>query len=245
MRVRRFCTEAMAAVYAATLVENVIVQKTSPVLGLATGATPKTLYRQLIDFHRQGLSFAQVTTINLDEYVGLTKDNPNSYSAFMHRELYDQIDIDLDHAHMPDGTAVDLEQECARYDAILEAHPIDLQILGIGRNGHIGFNEPDASLRRRTHVVTLSDETRVANSRFFEDKNGVPRQAITMGLESILRAKFIILLAFGREKADAVRAALAGDISTKVPASFLQMHPNVTFVLDDAAASLIGRNATV
>ncbi|MCY0880210.1 MAG: glucosamine-6-phosphate deaminase, partial [Firmicutes bacterium] len=222
---------------------SLITREPHPVLGLATGATPVLLYRQLVAFHRQGLSFAHVTTINLDEYVGLPPDHPQSYRRFMEEHLFRHVDIPPTQTHVPNGMAADLAAECARYDALLAAHPIDLQILGIGHNGHIGFNEPEGALKTRTHVVTLTAETLRANARYFPDPGAMPRQAITMGLESILQAKAIILMAFGADKAQIVQAALSGEVSTAVPASFLQMHPNVTFVLDEAAASALDRVA--
>ncbi len=236
MKVRRFASAELATVYVAALVESLITRKLRPVLGLATGSTPILLYRQLVEFHRQGLSFRHVTTINLDEYVGLAADHPQSYRHFMDEHLFQHLDIPKDQTFVPDGMAADLDRECVRYDAILEAHPIDLQILGIGHNGHIGFNEPNLSLKARTHVIDLTDDTIRANARFFADPAAVPTRAITMGMQSILQAKAIILMAFGAEKAAIVKQALSGEVSTEVPASFLQMHPNVTFVLDNGAA---------
>lgn len=245
MKVRQFPTEDLATVYVASKVESLLDRENNPVLGLATGSTPVGLYRQLVDFHHQGLSFAHATTINLDEYVGLAPDHPQSYHRFMFDHLFSHIDIPLNHTHMPNGMAENLSAECERYDAILDTHPTDLQILGIGRNGHIGFNEPDLSLKTRTHVIDLTEDTIRANARFFTDAGHVPTRAITMGIQSILRAKTIILLAFGRDKADSVERALSGEVSTEVPASFLQMHPDVTFVLDAEAASGLrsGRSA--
>ncbi|PSR23984.1 MAG: glucosamine-6-phosphate deaminase [Sulfobacillus acidophilus] len=236
MKLRRFATQELATVYVAAMVESLITRESHPVLGLATGATPVRLYDRLVEFHQQGLSFAHVTTINLDEYVGLPATHPQSYRRFMHEHLFDRIDIPLAQTYVPDGMAINIDDECERYDAVLDTYPIDLQILGIGRNGHIGFNEPDISLKTRTHVIDLTEDTIKANARFFPDVNRVPTRAITMGIQSILQAKAIILMAFGSDKADAVRRALSGEVSTEVPASFLQMHPNVTFVLDEEAA---------
>ena len=239
MKIRRFTTQDLATVYVASLVESLITREEHPVLGLATGATPIALYRRLVDFHRQGLSFASVTTINLDEYIGLPGDHPQSYHRFMHDHLFSQIDVNSAGTHIPNGMSHNPEVECDRYDAIIAAHPIHLQILGIGRNGHIGFNEPDISLKTRTHVIELTADTIRANARFFANESEVPTRAITMGIQSILQAKEIILMAFGSDKALAVQHALSGEVSTEVPASFLQMHPNVTFVLDDEAAGLL------
>jgi len=182
-----------------------------------------------------------VTTINLDEYVGLSHDHVQSYYRFMFDHLFSHIDIPLSNTYVPNGMALSLEGECERYDAILDAHPIDLQILGIGRNGHIGFNEPDISLKTRTHVIDLTEDTIHANARFFDNPDEVPIRAITMGIQSILQAKAIVLMAFGHDKAVAVKRALSGNVSTEVPASFLQMHPNVTFVLDQEAAAELDR----
>jgi glucosamine-6-phosphate deaminase len=242
MKVRQFSSEDSAAVYVATMVESLMTRETRPVLGLATGATPVNLYQRLVDFHRQGLSFAHVTTINLDEYVGLPPEHPQSYHRFMREHLFNLIDIPLSQTYLPDGMALDMESECQRYDKILEGHPIDLQILGIGRNGHIGFNEPNISLTTRTHLVDLTVDTLQANARFFQNGAEVPTRAITMGIQSILQAKAIILMAFGWDKAEAVRRALSGQVSTEVPASLLQMHPNVTFVLDNDSAKLLEEN---
>lgn len=245
VKIRTFETAQLATVYVAAIIEALITVHEHPVLGLATGSTPVQLYRQLVEFHRQGLHFSHVTTVNLDEYVGLPTDHPQSYRRFMYDHLFSHIDISPEQTFVPNGQAVDLAAECARYDKILEAHPIDLQILGIGHNGHIGFNEPDQALQTKTHVVRLAEDTIIANTRFFSRLEDVPTQAITMGIQSILQAKSIILMAFGSDKAAAVRRALSGEVSTSVPASFLQMHPQVTFVLDAEAAvemKLLGRD---
>ncbi len=236
VKMRTFETEQLATVYVAAIIEGLISAVEHPVLGLATGSTPVQLYRQLVAFHHQGLQFSHVTTVNLDEYVGLSADHPQSYRRFMHDHFFGHIDISPNQTFVPNGQASDLAAECARYDKILEVHPIDLQILGIGHNGHIGFNEPDQALQTKTHVVRLAEDTIVANTRFFARPEDVPTEAITMGIQSILQAKSIILMAFGRDKAAAVRQALSGEVSTSMPASFLQMHPQVTFVLDAEAA---------
>lgn len=239
MPIRTFASAELATVYVAAQIESLITIKPHAVLGLATGSTPIPLYDQLVEFHRQGLSFAQVRTINLDEYVGLPANHPQSYRRFMHAHLFDAIDIFPAHTFIPDGQAPDLRSECQRYDTITATHPIDLQVLGIGRNGHIGFNEPDVSMKLLTHVTQLSPDTTAANARFLVEPEVVPKRAITMGIQSILRAQSIILMAFGEDKAEAVRKALSGEVTPSIPASFLQMHAHVTFVLDQAAASRI------
>jgi glucosamine-6-phosphate deaminase len=239
IQVRIFDNVETAAVYSAAIVEQVIRSKPKSVLGLATGSTPIALYKQLVDFHRSGLSMAGVTTINLDEYVGLAPDHPQSYSYYMHHHLFDHVDIPESQIHLLRGDAEDLEQECQRYDNIIRSHTIDLQILGIGVNGHIGFNEPDSALKANTHVVQLAPETIQANSRFFTAEETVPTQAITVGLQAILLAKQVLLLAFGKEKAKVIYEAVKGDVRTSLPASLLQVHPNVTFVLDRAAAEVL------
>ncbi len=175
MKIRRFPTEISATVYVATLIENLLTNTSNPVLGLSTGSTPVKLYRQLVEFHRQGLSFAHAVTINLDEYVGISVDHQQSYHRFMMDHLFSKIDIVSSNTFVPNGMAANLEDECKRYDAILHAHPIDMQILGIGRNGHIGFNEPDLSLKTHTHVIRLTEDTVHANRRFFERESCVPR----------------------------------------------------------------------
>ncbi|MED0679561.1 glucosamine-6-phosphate deaminase [Aneurinibacillus thermoaerophilus] len=239
MDIRIFSTAREGAIYSATVIEQIIKNRAYPVLGLATGSTPIPLYYELIRMHQWGLDFSRVTTINLDEYVGISADHPQSYRYFMKRYLFDHVNIDQSRTYIPRGDAEDLEQECQRYDQIIQLNPIDIQILGIGINGHIGFNEPDVSLKSKTHIVKLAHVTIQANARFFESPGEVPEHAITMGLQSILLSKQILLLAFGEEKAQAVVEAVYGDVRTSLPASILQLHPNVTFVLDEAAAALL------
>lgn len=236
MNIRVFDTFSGAGIYAASLLERVINSKTTPVLGLATGETVIPLYHAFLRFVKCGLDVSHVTTINLDEYIGLPPNHEQSYHRFMYDHLFSQAPIPQERMNIPDGTATDLEDECARYDQVIRNHPIDIQILGIGVNGHIGFNEPDDLLVSRTHVVNLTDETIKSNARFFEDESEVPRQAITMGVQSILQAKQIVLMAFGEQKAEIVRKALSGDISTDVPATILQLHQDVTVILDQSSA---------
>jgi glucosamine-6-phosphate deaminase len=239
MDIRIFQTRREAAVYSAAILEQIIKNRPRPVLGLATGSSPVPLYEELVKMHQRGLDFSHVTTINLDEYVGLTGRHPQSYRFFMDEHLFNHINIDLAKTHVPQGDAPDLEVECERYDRILLGNPIDVQILGIGVNGHIGFNEPDVALKSKTNIVKLADETIKANARFFKSLEEVPHKAITMGLQSILLSRQILLLAFGKEKAQAVVESVYGDVRTSLPASILQLHPNVTFVLDEDAAGLL------
>ena len=212
-----------------------------PILGLATGSTPEGLYQYLITANKnQEVSFENVTTFNLDEYVGLDANNPNSYRYFMKEKLFDQIDIDPKRTYLPNGTAADIEQECLDYEALIKkTGVIDLQILGLGVNGHIAFNEPGTSFTSRTQRTDLVEDTIEANARFFENKADVPTQAITMGIETIMESKEIILLASGKNKAEAVKQLFEGKVTEDFPASILQKHPNVTIVIDEAAASLL------
>ncbi|WP_438447630.1 glucosamine-6-phosphate deaminase [Gorillibacterium sp. sgz5001074] len=216
--------------------------RTNPraVLGLATGSTPIGIYEELVRVYRKGLiSFKSVTTFNLDEYAGLPADHPESYRSFMERHLFSHIDLPAGQSHIPDGNAPDLEAECKRYDRLLEdAKQIDLQILGVGHNGHIGFNEPDHALRSGTHIVKLRETTREANARFFPTLDAVPTHALTMGVGTILKAKTILFIARGADKAEIVHEALTGPIRTELPASLLQTHPNVVVLLDAEAGRL-------
>lgn len=209
------------------------------VLGLATGGTPIETYRELIRMHQEeGLDFSAVTTFNLDEYVGLGPDHPQSYRHFMRQHLLDHINIDPSRTHLPDGLATDLQGHAAEYEQqIVEAGGIDLQLLGIGHNGHIAFNEPGAAGDSRTRVVQLAEQTIEKNARFFASADEVPRTALTMGIGTILEAKRIVMLATGAGKAEAVRRALEDPADADHPASFLQTHANVTYVLDQGAAS--------
>jgi glucosamine-6-phosphate deaminase len=225
---------------ASETIAALIEESESPVLGLATGSTPVDTYGQLVERHRSGLSFANVTTFNLDEYVGLSNDHPQSYHAFMGDNLFDHVDLDPGRTHIPAGDAVDPDVECHQYEqAIATAGGVDLWLLGIGSNGHIAFNEPGCDADSRTRVVELASETITANSRYFDRSEDVPRQAITAGIATILSAERILLLACGASKAEPVCEALAGPISSDCPASFLQEHPDCTFLLDSEAASLL------
>lgn len=210
-------------------------------LGLATGSTPTGVYKRLIQDHEVNkTSYKQVNSFNLDEYIGISKKDPNSYHYFMCENLFDHIDIPIDQTHIPDGTAENLDEECRRYEQFIQEHGgIDLQILGIGQNGHIGFNEPGTSFSSRTHIINLAESTRKANSRFFESLEDVPTQAITMGIASIMESKEIFLLVSGAAKAEALARLVNGEVSESFPASVLKNHPNVTIFADKEASALL------
>lgn len=209
------------------------------VLGLATGSTPEGAYKYLVDWHKQGrLSFREVRSVNLDEYRGLTPDHDQSYRYFMQKNLFDHVDIRPENTRVPDGLAPDPEAHCAGYDEYIRSLGYaDLQLLGVGRNGHIGFNEPGDRFVRETHVVDLEESTIDANARFFASRNDVPKQAVSMGMGAIMGAKKVLLCASGPEKAGAVLGCVRGPISPRCPASILQLHPNVVIVVDEAAGA--------
>lgn len=236
--------EEMSSI-AANMIIEIVRSKPDAKLGLATGGTPIGLYKKLIqDYRRNGTSYEQVCTYNLDEYVGMDPEDPNSYRYFMEKNLFAYINVPQSHIHIPDGTAEDLEAECERYeDELNRGGGIDIQILGIGSNGHIGFNEPGTSFSSHTHIVKLAETTRKANARFFHSLEEVPTEAITMGIASILKAKQILLLASGINKAEVMRLLLTMDeVDENLPASALKKHPNVTILADDHALSLVRKN---
>ena len=218
--------------------KKALTEKPDATLGLATGSTPVGLYKLMIaDYEAGKISYKDMTSINLDEYVGLPVTHPESNRAFMNRNLFDHIDIKKENTHVPDGLNPDLAAAADAYTAYIAAHPVDVQILGIGSNGHIAFNEPGTPFDSHTHVVTLKEGTRKDNARFFDnDIDKVPTHAVTMGLKDIMSAKFIILLANGSGKANAVKEMIKGPVSENCPASILQTHPNVLVVTDEAAA---------
>jgi glucosamine-6-phosphate deaminase len=220
-------------------VAGLLRAKPDAVLGLATGSTPLGLYRELIRLHKQeGLDFSRVTTFNLDEYVGLGPDHPQSYHYFMHENLFKHINVNPRSVHVPSGTADDYGSYCRWYEQrIKECGGIDLQVLGIGSDGHVAFNEPGSSLRSRTRVKTLARQTIEDNARFFPRKEDVPVFAITMGVGTILESRKTVLLANGKGKAGAVAAAVEGPVTAMITASALQMHPDCTFFVDDDAAA--------
>lgn len=226
---------------AANIISAQIITKPNCVLGLATGSTPVGTYKQLVEWYNKGdLDFSEVSTVNLDEYKGLDHDNDQSYYYFMMNNLFKHVNIDLSKTHVPDGTEPDPEKACADYEKIVNKYGgADLQLLGLGHNGHIGFNEPADDFPKVTHCVDLTESTIKANARFFEKIEDVPTQAYTMGIGTIFKAKRILLIASGKDKAEIVKKAFCGPIDPRVPASILQLHPDVTIVLDEDAASLL------
>ncbi len=224
---------------AAAVIAAQIVSKPDCVLGLATGSSPVGAYQQLVKWYEQGdLSFAEVRSVNLDEYYGLSPDHDQSYRYFMQSNLFDHVDIAPENTNVPDGLAKDPTAECLRYERkAAELGYADLQLLGLGRNGHIGFNEPCDCFPVATHLVDLTESTIEANARFFASADDVPKQALTMGVGTIMKARKILIVASGADKADAVWKAFAGPITPEVPASILQLHPDVTLVADEAALS--------
>lgn len=228
---------------AARFVAELVRKKPNCVLGLATGGTPLGTYKELIRLHQEeGLDFSQVTTFNLDEYVGLGPTHPQSYRHFMQVNLFNHINVDINRTHVPDGRALDFEAFCRQYEQrIAESGGIDLQILGIGTDGHIAFNEPGSSLGSRTRLKTLASETIRDNARFFGSEEQVPRLAVTMGVGTILESRCCVLLATGAGKAAAIRDTVEGPITAQVTASALQLHREVIVIVDEAAASLLAR----
>jgi glucosamine-6-phosphate deaminase len=226
---------------AANIISAQIIMKPNCVLGLATGSSPVGTYKQLIEWYNKGdLDFSQVTSINLDEYKGLSPDNDQSYRYFMNTNLFNHVNIDKARTFVPDGLEPDSEKACSAYNHIIAREGgIDLQLLGLGNNGHIGFNEPGAAFEKETHCVNLTTSTIEANKRFFASEDDVPRQAYTMGIKSIMQAKKILLIVSGASKAAILKEVLYGPITPAVPASILQLHNDVTIVADAAALSEI------
>ncbi len=224
---------------AANIISAQVIMKPDCVLGLATGSTPIGTYEQLIRWYKKGdLDFSETHSINLDEYRGLQPENEQSYRYFMNTHLFDHINIDKKNTYVPDGTQPDAEKACRDYDEIIRVHGgIDLQILGMGHNGHIGFNEPGSAFGKETHCVKLSESTISANARFFDSVDDVPKEAYTMGIKSIMQAKKIVVIVSGDSKKDIVKKAFLGPITPEVPASVLQLHNDVILVGDEAALS--------
>jgi len=241
MQIHTYDDPRQVGAAAAMLIGAQLIRKPDSVLGLATGSTPIPTYRELIRLYRQGvLDFSLAAAFNLDEYCRLPVDHPCSYHRFMREQLFDHVNLPAGRTHIPNGNAPDLAAECARYDrAIALAGGIDLQLLGIGRNGHIGFNEPSDQFVYGCHVVKLTQSTLGANRRFFENEEEVPREAVSLGVGSIMNAESVLLVATGGDKAQAVRRAIREDIVPATQASILRTHPSAVFLLDRAAAALL------
>ena len=224
---------------AANIISAQVIMKPNCVLGLATGSTPIGTYDQLVEWYNKGdLDFSEVTTVNLDEYKGLPRTNDQSYYYFMHQHLFDRVNIDPERTNVPNGMEPDAEKECGRYEELIcSLGGVDLQLLGLGHNGHIGFNEPGEAFEKETHCVDLTESTIEANKRFFASADDVPKQAYTMGIGTIMRAKRVLLMVSGEDKAETLAKALCGPITPKVPASVLQLHNDVVVVADEAALS--------
>ena len=222
---------------AANIISAQVLLKPDCVLGLATGSTPIGTYKQLIEWYEKGdLDFSAAKSVNLDEYRGLTRDNDQSYYYFMYNNLFKHIKINMENTNVPDGTEPDSEKECSRYENVIEAYGgVDLQLLGLGHNGHIGFNEPDKDFPRTTHCVDLTQSTIEANKRFFASVDDVPKQAYTMGIGTIMKARKILLVVSGADKAQILHDVLCGPVTPEVPASILQLHSDVIVVADEAA----------
>ena len=239
MEIRIFDTPRQACQAAALVMGAQIVSKPDSILGLATGSTPIPAYQELIRLYKEGIvDFSRVRSFNLDEYVGIPEDHPCSYHRFMRDELFDHVNILKENTHVPSGLSRDLEGDALAYDAAIEAAGgLDIQLLGIGRNGHIGFNEPADVFTPQCHVVELTESTIDANKRFFDSADDVPRRAVSLGVGTIMKAATVLLIATGEDKAEAVRLSVKGEITPRVPASILKAHRHVLFFLDQAAAS--------
>lgn len=226
---------------AANIISAQVIMKTNCVLGLATGSTPIGTYDQLVEWYNKGdLDFSEVTTVNLDEYKGLPRTNDQSYYYFMHQHLFDRVNIDPERTNVPNGMEPDAEKECGRYEELIRSlGGVDLQLLGLGHNGHIGFNEPGEAFEKETHCVDLTESTIEANKRFFASADDVPKQAYTMGIKTIMQAKKILIVVNGENKADIVERAFFGPVTPEVPASILQLHNDVTLVGDEEALAKI------
>jgi glucosamine-6-phosphate deaminase len=226
---------------AAKIVAGQIFVKPNSVIGLATGSTPLLMYKELIRIHlSDGLDFSEIVTFNLDEYIGLSADNINSYHSYMYDNLFKHINIKRENIFIPNGMATDIERECRGFEENIRTKGgIDLQVLGIGNNGHIGFNEPDIKFEATTHEVKLDEETIMANARFFENIDEVPKYAISMGIKTIMHARKVLLLANGSSKAESLSKALYGGITPEIPASILQLHQDVTVVVDEECAGFL------
>ena len=225
---------------AAEILISVVKNNPNAVLGLATGSSPIGTYKNMIADHKtNGTSYKNVRTVNLDEYVSLNAEHDQSYAYFMRTNLFDHVDIDLKNTNLPCGVASDLQKECDRYNALLDELKPDVQVLGLGSNGHIGFNEPGTPFSSVTHLVDLTENTIKDNSRLFASIDEVPRQALSMGIKNIMQAKSILMVVSGKNKAEAVKGMVKGEVTPDLPASVLQLHPDVTIICDKAAAELL------
>ena len=225
---------------AAEIMIDLVKKNPNAILGLATGSSPIGMYKEMAkDCANGGASYKNVSTVNLDEYVGLTADHDQSYAYFMRTKLFDHIDIDQKNTNLPCGSAPDAQKECDRYNALLETMKQDVQVLGLGSNGHIGFNEPNTPFGSVTHLVDLTENTIKDNSRLFNSIDEVPRQALSMGIKNIMQAKSVLMVVSGKNKAQAVYGMVKGEVTPALPASVLQLHPNVTIICDKDAASLL------
>ena len=225
---------------AAEILIELVKNNPNAILGLATGSSPIGTYQNMIKDHNEnGTSYKNVKTVNLDEYVGLTPDHDQSYAYFMRTNLFDHIDVNQANTNLPRGSAADPQAECDRYNALLSQMQQDVQVLGLGSNGHIGFNEPNTPFDSVTHLVSLAESTIKDNSRLFKSIDEVPRQALSMGIKNIMQAKSILMVVSGKNKAEAVKGMVKGEITPYLPASVLQLHPFVTIICDKDAASLL------
>lgn len=225
---------------AADIIIELMKENQEAKLGLATGSSPLGLYQNLIKAYQNNeITFKHITTFNLDEYVGIPREHPQSYFSFMRENLFNHVDINFDQVHIPENDLSKIDTIAKDYNKLLRKNRIDLQVLGIGSNGHIGFNEPGTPFTNETFIVTLDERTRKDNSRFFGDINHVPKQAITMGIKNIMQAKHILLIASGKEKSQAVYQMIHGEITPEFPASILQMHPHCTVIIDEDAGELL------
>lgn len=224
------------------VMKKIVTSKNDATLGLATGSTPIGLYKCMIEDYKKGnVSYKNVKSVNLDEYIGQGVGDEQSYVEFMRNNLFNHIDIDLNNTDLPSGKASDMQKECDRYNAKLASLTVDVQVLGIGSNGHIGFNEPNTPFGSVTHVVDLTENTIKDNARFFNSIDEVPTQAVSMGIKNVMNAKSILLIASGANKADAIKATVEGPVTESVPASVLQLHPDCYIVVDKAAASKLSK----
>lgn len=244
MKIEVYDNAELASKEAGNMMIKEIVQDDKLTLGLSTGSTPLHVYKHLIKAYKTGfISFKDVKTFNLDEYIGIDRTHEQSYYSFMKNNLFDHIDINWDNVSIPDNDVTRIDDIAKEYNQMLKDNPIDIQILGIGSNGHIGFNEPGTPLRNETFITELDEQTRKDNARFFTSLDKVPTHAITMGIKNIMKSKKIIVLALGAHKADAVKGMIEGPVSNALPASILQLHPDCTVILDNEAASKVSKEA--